>query len=723
MTGQAATTTTATADRNERVLGPLKVGLRRDLHFTRQATRGGPRYIAHDPVTFENHAFGAADYQVITAITHERTLSATFEQLVMRGLVEDTADGRDGFYRFVIWLHGKGLVHLPIGNGDLLWDRHNERREQHRTAWYRTLMYHKVPLGSPDAFLRRTMPLFGWLFSVPGLLLWTALMGLVAWKCFGRFDELFGQARGLLTIANLPLLWGALVVLKALHEFGHAYACRRFGAAVPEMGVVLIMLTPCAYVDASASWRLDSRRRRAIVALGGMYVESIIAALAALVWLGTPPGFVHDLALNVVVLASVVTVLFNINPLMKYDGYYLFSDVVGVFNLQQRSAEFLNAWVAHLVLGSPRPQHDYAPSERWLYATFGPATVVYRMFLAFAITALVMAQWPGAGLFLAAVFFYGLAIQPTLRLLLRLWRNDAPAQRVRSRLVAVSLVTILPMLASMVPISWHVTAPGILDPQSRETVRAPAAGFVVELDHAIGDAVSKHDRLGRLENPDLEARHRKMRNELLAERTSLDAIELEDPTQAAIHRSRIDFLEAGVTELKSQLDAMTLTAATTGRIANPERHDWRGRFVQQGEELLQVHSEHRFLRVVLTDEAVSRTRLEVGSQAIVRFTCDPTRAIQATVRDIKKSASRERIPLALTMLAGGDVYARPLAEGSAYAVADEPYLHILLEVEDVPLVDRGAGLTARVQFDARIELFGAWLHRRVVGFFNSWRMS
>lgn len=709
--------------RNERVLGPLKVGLRRDLHFTRQDTRGGPRYVVHDPVTFQNHAFSIADYQVLTAILHRRTLADTFEHLVHEGLLEDNAIDREGFYKFVLWLHGQGLLHLPISNGDALYERSQRRASQRRRSWYTALLNHRIPLGNPDGLLQRTLPWVGWLFSGPGLLLWLGLMGIVAWKCVDRLDELFADATTLLSFANLPLLWLAMVCLKAIHEFGHAYACRRFGGPVPEMGVVLIVLTPCAYVDASASWRLPGRRQRAVVALAGMYVESIVAALAALVWVGTPPGLLHDFAFNVVALASVVTVLFNINPLMRYDGYYLFSDLVGVFNLQQRATSYFGAWVARIALGTPRPADTYTAGERLLYGLYGPATFVYRGTLAFGITALVMTRWPAAGLALAAVFGWALIALPVLRLLRRLWQLDAAGQRTRARLVAIAMTTILPLGVSIVPVSWHVTAPGILDPRTRESVRAPEAGFVDDLRVDNGAAVHAGDVLCVLRNPDLEARRARMAGERDAELTSLDAIELSDTTQAAVHRSRLAYLRAGVDEIDARLAAMRVVAQSDGTVTSPQPIDATGRFLQQGDELFQIQAQHRFVRVVLTDEDVSRARLEIGSRAQVCFRSDAGNPVRGTVREIRAAASREEIPLALTLLGGGDVYARPLGEGSDFAIAAEPYLHVLIEVDRIPLDGRGAGLTARVELPARVELLGYWLQRRLLSFLNSWRMT
>ncbi|MCA8956960.1 MAG: hypothetical protein KDC87_12860, partial [Planctomycetes bacterium] len=305
--------------RYERTLGPVRLGLRRDLRVTRQVTRRGPRYVIHDPIAFSNHAFTAGDYRVLTAIVPQQTLAEVFARLAQDGVVG--ADDKQGFYEFVLWLHDAALVQLPIGNPDALFERYQRKQASRRSALLRAFLSLRVPLCNPDAFLQRTLRYTGWLFGAPGLIMWCGLLLLVAWKCLGRFGELFGQSADMLRLANLPVLWLALVGLKALHEFGHAYACRKRGGAVPEMGVVFILMTPCAYVDATSSWQLD-RRGRIAVALGGMYVESIVAGIFALVWAGTQPGLMHDLALNVVVLASVTTLLLNINPLMKFDGYY-----------------------------------------------------------------------------------------------------------------------------------------------------------------------------------------------------------------------------------------------------------------------------------------------------------------------------------------------------------------------------------------------------------------
>lgn len=716
------TATVADPSRNARLLGPIRVGLRSDLHVTRQNTRSGPRYLLHDPLTFQNHALSVQDYRILCAIVAERTLAENFQALVQKGVLDDDDEDRQGYYRFILWLHGAGILHLPLSSGDAHFERHRKRRAARRRGLHQLLLSARIPLLAPDAFLRRTLPWFGWLFSMRGFAAWLALAAAVLWSCFDRLGDFAAQSTDLLALRNLPLLWVALVLLKVVHEFGHAYACRRFGGAVPEMGIVLILLTPCAYVDANASWTFARRRHRIVVALAGMYVESFVAGFAALLWAGTQPGFVHDVAYNLVVLASAVTVLFNINPLMRYDGYYLFSDLLGVFNLQQRAAGYLGAWFERLALGTPRPAHGYPRSECWLYLLYGPLGFAYRIGLAFGITTLVMLKWPGAGLFLGAAFGWSLLARPAVRFLRWLWcHGESAAARTRGRLVAIGLAVPAPLVLAFAPVSWSVVAPGILDPGTRESVRAPNSGFVSDLAVRDGTRVLPDDPLCQLRNPEMEFRLVRMRGEYDAEKVGLDTVELQDPTAAAMHRTRLSYLKTGLEELDRRFTGMNLVAHTAGIVTNPAGKALEGRFLQQGEELFQIQSEHRYLRIVLSEHAVSRARLEVGGIAEVRWTCAPDIAVRATVREIRRAASRYEIPIALTTLGGGDVYATPrIGTG---AMAEEPFLHVWLEVDKVPLEAQGTGLTAHVRLPARVEMLGSWARRRLLSFWNSWLMS
>ena len=699
----------------------LQIGLRDDIVVTRQRAGRGARYVFHDPITFRNHLFSVFEYQIAAAIVPDRTLAATFADLVARGTLSEKR--KDAFYAFILRLHGMGLIQLPIVEPEKLFERYEARRNAQLRGWYRVAIYHKLPLLNPDQFLERSLRSVGWIYSKFGFALWGLLMATVAWHCAGRLPDVLGQSSQLLTLSNLPILWITLIGLKLVHEFGHAYACRRWGGEVPEMGAVFILLTPCAYVDASSSWKFESKWHRIAVALGGMYVESIVAGVAALVWAGTQPGLVHDVALNIVVMASVVTVLFNINPLVKFDGYFVVSDLLGVVNLQQRASALLQDVVKRFALGLPTPSSWRATSSpRWVYATYAPAAFAYRVFLAFALTGIAVSNWPGIGLVLGGLFAWSLIVVPVRRGFSYLWSaEETEPVRFRARTVGLGLAVLVAALLAFLPVSTRVVVPGVLDPGTRASIRAPVSGFVTREVAANGAKVTSGDLLCVLDNPDLEVRKLQLAGDVHAAQIEADVAEVRDISRASAMRQRVIFAQAQLTEVDARLQTAAIRCPTDGTVVSSDPAGWLGRWVSQGEELLQIHALNRTVRVVLTDREVLRAKLEPGSAAEILWTCDTSRPVRAVVREIRRSASRTDVPVEVTMLAGGEVYAEP--DWGQQTHADRPYLHVFLEAESAPFDHGGAGLTARVRLTARSLTLGAWLQQTVLGVYDAWKMS
>jgi putative peptide zinc metalloprotease protein len=714
-----ANATGAAGEALEPRLRNVVVGVRRDLVVTRQIVRGGPRYVVHDPVTFRNHILTPLEYRILCALAADRSLGQIWDRVVGEGALG--AEDAEEFYGFVVALHGMGLLQVPGMPVDTVWRRHSERTAQRRRGGpLRHLLSFRISLGDPDRRLQQLLPWVRWLFGPPGALLWSALLVLAAWECAGRLGELYGGAADLLALSNLPILWCSLVGLKVLHELGHAFAIKRFGGVVPDFGIVFIMLTPCAYVDANSSWTFAGRWPRIVVGLAGMYVETMIAAAAALVWAGTSPGFLHDVAQNVVVLASVTTVLINLNPLVKFDGYFVFSDLMGVVNLQERANRTLRGALERLLLGLPGTHEDLTAGERALAWAYAPASLVYRVTLAVSITALMATHWPAVGLALGLAFGWLLILDPVRRLFVHLWRGERTAPvRLRARLVASAAVMAVVFGAALLPVSFRVVAQGVLDPGVRRSVRAPGSAFVAAVPVAEGALATAGSVLCRLEDHQLEERLLSIEAELAVARIRVDTSEIMDPVFAAAAAARVEFLEKRAGELAARATALAVTVPDEGTVVG-SRTVPVGSYVHQGQELMQVHSEHRFVRVVLTDQDVTRTRLQVGAEAEVRWTCEPLRSVRATVREIRRAASRHRVPVELTVAAGGQIYARSVGEE---AEANQPYLHVFLEADYVPLQGAGGGLTASVQFAAREQKLIDWLRHGVFTFFHHWKMT
>ena len=229
------------------------------------------------------------------------------------------------------------------------------------------------------------------------------MMSIAASILVQRWDSFRHPHHSILASETLLFTWLALIGLKVVHEFGHAYACKVFGGKVPEMGAYLIAFTPCAYVDASAAWGFPQLRQRVIVSLAGMYVESIVAFVALLVWSWTDDLLVSSCAHQVVVLSTAVTVLFNINPLMRYDGYYVLSDVTGTPNLRQRGLAEVQSLLKRLI-GIRAPQTADGVGQIWFLRIYGFLSAIYKVSLVLAICTMIAFKFYLVGIVLAVIF-------------------------------------------------------------------------------------------------------------------------------------------------------------------------------------------------------------------------------------------------------------------------------------------------------------------------------
>jgi len=228
--------------------------------------------------------------------------------------------------------------------------------------------------------------------------------------------HLFDQSAGLLAPANLGLLYVGMVLAKLVHEFGHAAACKRYGGEVHKMGVMLLMFAPLPYMDATASWGFRSRAQRMLVGASGVLSELAVAAVAAMVWANTAPGVINALAYNVIFVASVSTVLFNLNPLMRFDGYHMLVDFLDVPNLFQRSRDQLKYLGEFWVLGIKTAQPVARTSnEAVLLPLYGVISLGYWVGLMSTIIFFIAEQYLDLGVALAWLMFFSIVVMPVFK--------------------------------------------------------------------------------------------------------------------------------------------------------------------------------------------------------------------------------------------------------------------------------------------------------------------
>lgn len=478
-------------------LPPLREEL--TLHESGRNDAGEPTWVVHDPVTNRYFRLGWLEFEVLCrwSLGSPQAIAGAISR---DSLLEVDAEEVETVLQFLS-THNLLQARGEQAIGRML-EQHEAARKGSLTWWLKNYLFVRIPLLRPDAFLERTLPWVSWLWSPTTLwvLLGLALLGIYLviqqWESFlSTLPHLF-SLQGMLTVA------GAIVFTKILHELGHGYTAKRFGCKVPTMGVAFLVLWPVLYTDSSDAWRLGSRRQRLAIASAGIVVELVLAVIATLVWSFMPDGPVRSAVFLVATTTWVLTLLVNLNPFMRFDGYYLFSDYLGVANLQDRAFKLgkwrLREWL--FGFGEPRPER--LPRERLLIA-YAYGTWIYRFFLFLAIALLVYYFFFKAlGIFLMVVelaWFIGRPVWNEVKE----WRERQHLLRWNRRTVRTTLIVSFLLGLLVFPWQGSVTAPGVWRAMEHGRVFTPLAGQVSAIHAELDDLVAAGDLLLELESPDL----------------------------------------------------------------------------------------------------------------------------------------------------------------------------------------------------------------------------
>jgi putative peptide zinc metalloprotease protein len=533
-----------------------------------------------------------------------------------------------------------------------------------------------------------------------------------------RWDSFKSPMHSILANETLLFLWVALVGLKVFHEFGHAYACKVFGGKVPEMGAILIAFTPCAYVDASAAWGFVSLRHRVIVSLAGMYFESIIAFLALLVWSWTDDPLLSSCAHQVVILSTVVTIGFNINPLMRYDGYYVLSDLTGIPNLRQHSLEEVQAMFKRIFLGIKTPSVRNSAGVRWFLRVYGMMSAVYKVTLVLAICAMIALKFYLIGVGLAVFFLLSVVLGSLRRLVTYLWCS-AETRPVRVRAVALSvvLVVLLPAAIAMVPVPGTVVVPGVVETDDDRVIYAQSQGFLSSPKLVAGSHVAKEQVLCQLENVVTQGRVDEAIAESDVARIQYARGCAANPHAAAAAQLRLVHAEEKQARFERERDQLAITAPITGVVTQILDERDTGRFIQKGDAVATVADGTWIVRCLATAEQMASARPMVGENVRVRIVADGVHETGGTVEDVAVKGSRHVFSPSLSHLGGGDIAVVPGTLESKNSLFE-----VQVRVHDPDTINLLHGSRAAIAFSTQPRTYGEYLYHRCHQFLNRLRV-
>jgi putative peptide zinc metalloprotease protein len=567
-------------------LANQRLWLRPGVRVRRQNYRGERWIVLENPFSNEFFRLRPAGYEFLARLRPDRTVQEAWQECLDR--FPDEAPGQEAVLQLLSQLYFANLLQYEhAADSAQLFKRYKKRRQREVTARFLNVMFMRFPLLDPDRFLVRTLPVIGKLISPVGALLWLLVVGGAVKVALDNWPALKEQTQAVLAPGNLPLLYLGLVLIKTLHEFGHAYFCRKFGGEVHTMGIMLMIFTPIPYVDATSSWGFRSRWRRILVGAAGMIVEVFFAALMTFVWANTGPGTLHSLAYNMMFVASVSTLIFNANPLLRFDGYYILSDLLEIPNLSQRANRQLGYYFERYLFGVNRadPPAQSRREAAWL-VVFGIASGIYRVIVFGGILLLVADRFLILGLIMAAVCAISWVTVPAGKFIHYL-ATSPKLDRTRPRAVAATLgvLAALLVLLAVIPFPSHFRAPGVVQARERTQVANQTAGYLAEILAPPGRQVRRGQPLLRLHSPELDL-------ELAGVRARLAEVEArlrEAMTEAAPNLKPLASLaQATTNRLNKLLDDqanLVLTARHDGVWVAPGIEDFVGRWLPRGTPL------------------------------------------------------------------------------------------------------------------------------------------
>ncbi|WP_231744455.1 efflux RND transporter periplasmic adaptor subunit [Stieleria neptunia] len=688
------------------------VVFRQDLRVTPCDDARQPHVVVEDPVAGSFYRLGKIEYALAIRLTASRTIAQAYRELCEQSpdhslSEEDAAD-------LCRWLISNELAHTESSKSSARLQRSAEKAKTNRIKQHANPIAIRVPLLHPDQMVGRMMKYVGWIFGLPATAAGMLLILLGGCLAIQHWDDLTHSSQYLFSPSALYLLIAVTVVLKILHEFAHAIVCKRYGGDVGQMGVLFILLAPLAYVDVSSVWRFRRRWQRIHVASAGIYLELLVAAIAMLIWQSVESPLVKHVCISVMLSAGVATLIFNANPLMKFDGYFVLTDWARAPNLYTDSQNYLARLARRWFFGGELKEPKWQSGYRFAVAVYAWLALLWKCFVCFGLTIAASKLFHGLGTLLAVTACVGWIGVPAWRVV-QLFRKAPSAGRRRFTCVATASAALLATLLAAIPWPGAAPVPAVVEYSPHDVIRAEVPGFVDTIHVSAGQRVSQGEPLLTLRNPDLV----------------LDAQKLETKIQQSTLRTRQQTLQgrhaaaqAEETELQAltkqhretteQIDALIVRAPRSGVVVRRRLNELKGTYVAQGDDLLVIGDEsQKELRVLISQERFDQFRDQVG--AAVRYRA---RGHATNTSSLTKIIPRARTGIdypALLACNGGPLPVKKVANETSQSGSEfellVPHFEAIVPLSASQGVDLFSGQRAQVSIGSLDETVGSHLWR------------
>lgn len=569
--------------------------------------RGRPWYVVQDQTGGRVYRLTTAAYALIASMDGKSTVQALWERA-------NTSESRDACTQpevvdLLTQLHAADLLQTDVApdSAESL-DRYRRKRWETVKQWLLNPMSLKLPLLNPDRFLGALTPYLRWCFGPIGALLWLAVVLPAALLAAQHWHELTDNLSDrVLSSSNLLAMLAVYPLVKLLHELGHGFAVKRWGGTARELGLMFLIFAPVPYVEASSSAAFPSKYHRALVAAAGILIEILLASLALYVWLAAEPGVVRAMAYNVMVIGGVSTLLVNGNPLLRYDGYYILSDLIEIPNMAQRGQAWWTYLLDRYAFGSiDVVKPDETRAEQWWLSVYTPLAWCYRTFVSVSVMFLVAGKFFIFGVAMACWSAVSLIWMPLCKGWKHL-RSAASLQHCRSRAMRRTAMAVGGMLVLLcfIPMPLYTPALGVVWLPDQSMLHARENGFFADWLVAPGQVVHTEQPVYRLSNRQLQADLAVNDAKYAQAKARYDAEQFTDPVKAAVSGRQLEEARDVLERTRQRAEHLVGSSGDDGRLVAATPQDMPGRYYKKGDLIGYVFDRQALIvRVVVQQDDI-----------------------------------------------------------------------------------------------------------------------
>jgi putative peptide zinc metalloprotease protein len=697
---------------------PIVPPLRADLIVIKQFYEGRTFYVVKDPISLQYFRLTAEDYFLATLFDGRRDMrqvrAAYVDRFPHLRLDFSEEEINERVSRFA---NDLGLLQFLSVQGVHLKPRYDAIKHNKKNPkgggfyqFVNNLFFFRRSIFDPDKLFARLAKPIWWIWTWQSLWISIGMVIAAVFIVYQKYDATGALMSRFFSLNNIALIWVTTILIKSIHELGHGLTCKHFGGEVHEVGVMLLVFTPYFFVNVSDSWVLPDRNKRILISAAGIYVELVLASLATFLWAIVQPGALQQILWNVMVIASISTLIFNANPLMRFDGYYIMTDWIEVPNLCTKSRAFIGYQVKRLIFGSDYEDASMArlplPRRRFgLFYFYAVASYLYGYFVIYKLARYMAPHLAPFGLQKFATWFSVTALtawvvmpfwsfMKSLQLTKEDWR---PGGRLRRLAIVGGGALVLFTILCFTPRELIIKRNVAVELASPETIRPDYEGYIEEIYVKEGDKVPPGAALARLSNRDLEQDLVQATAQLAVAQAAVQRALAEDkPAEQIEAQAIVERMQKRYADAKLAVDHLTLRTAYGGTVLTHDLQLELHRALHLNEVFCEV-APLDSMRIVIPLSEKQVRWVRKGQPAEIISYAYPGAAVRGTIAADPVILIGEDMPAAFSARRHGDVPTAFDRQGK------EVPLERTFEAE-IQVDNRGGilrqGMTGRAKIDA-----------------------